>query len=681
MKPAPRAVAMALILACVSVSAATAPTRSLLDGMSRSVVPGSDFYAYANGEWLSSTEIPADRASYGPAAQLADVNEQRVADLIRAAAASNPPAGSETRKIADYYTAFLDEATIESRGLGVLKPTMDQITAINNRTSLAHYLGSTLRADVDVLNSTQLHTPNIFGIWVAQDLDNPSRYLPFLLQGGLGMPDRDYYLNESPRMAEDRAHYQTCIATLLKIAGDADAERKAAAILALEHKIAEVHLGRAESEDVKAGDNHWQREQFASRAPGIDWDALFAGADLSQQAEFVVWQPAAITGIAKLVAGEPLQNWKDYLTFHAILGSATTLPKAVDSANFAFYGTALSGTPQQRERWRLAVAATSDGMGEAVGKLYVERYFPPQSKARIEQLVQHLMAAFSIRIDQLTWMAPATKAKAKAKLATLKVSVGYPDHWRDYSGLEVKADDAFGNDRRAQLFEYHRNLAKLGRPVDRSEWAMVPQLVNAVNLPAMNTLNFPAAILQPPYFDPNAPDSFNYGSIGAVIGHEISHSFDDQGALFDASGKLQNWWSDADFAHFRSSADQLVKQFDAYQPFPDLHVNGRQSLSENIADLAGLSASYSAYHLALKGKPAPSIDGLSGDQQFFIAFAQSWRRKTRDAALRQQIVTDGHAPSQYRGVTLRNLDPWYSAFDVKPGQGLYLSPAERVRMW
>jgi putative endopeptidase len=681
MKPAPRAVAMALILACVSVSAATAPTRSLLDGMSRSVVPGSDFYAYANGEWLSSTEIPADRASYGPAAQLADVNEQRVADLIRAAAASNPPAGSETRKIADYYTAFLDEATIESRGLGVLKPTMDQITAINNRTSLAHYLGSTLRADVDVLNSTQLHTPNIFGIWVAQDLDNPSRYLPFLLQGGLGMPDRDYYLNESPRMAEDRAHYQTCIATLLKIAGDADAERKAAAILALEHKIAEVHLGRAESEDVKAGDNHWQREQFASRAPGIDWDALFAGADLSQQAEFVVWQPAAITGIAKLVAGEPLQNWKDYLTFHAILGSATTLPKAVDSANFAFYGTALSGTPQQRERWRLAVAATSDGMGEAVGKLYVERYFPPQSKARIEQLVQHLMAAFSIRIDQLTWMAPATKAKAKAKLATLKVSVGYPDHWRDYSGLEVKADDAFGNDRRAQLFEYHRSLAKLGRPVDRSEWAMVPQLVNAVNLPAMNTLNFPAAILQPPYFDPNAPDSFNYGSIGAVIGHEISHSFDDQGALFDASGKLQNWWSDADFAHFRSSADQLVKQFDAYQPFPDLHVNGRQSLSENIADLAGLSASYSAYHLALKGKPAPSIDGLSGDQQFFIAFAQSWRRKTRDAALRQQIVTDGHAPSQYRGVTLRNLDPWYSAFDVKPGQGLYLSPAERVRMW
>jgi putative endopeptidase len=680
MNPVFRVLAPMVALVCVSVTAAS-PSRSLLDGMDRSIVPGNAFFDYANGGWLRTTEIPPDRAAYGTSQQLSDLNDQRLADLIREVAAGNAAPGSETRKVADYYAAFMDEATIEARGVAVLQPTLQQIAAIGDRGALTRYLGGTLRADVDVLNTGNVRTANLFGLWIAQDLDNPSRYLPFMLQGGLGMPDRDYYLNDSARTADIRGHYQTYIATLLKLAGENYAERQAAAVMMLEHKIAEVHLSLEKIEDVKAGDNHWTLQQFSERAPGMDWNTYFASAGLEGRSEFVVWQPSALTGIAKLVGSEPLDAWKDYLKVHALSHAAAFLPAAFVDANFAFYGTALSGTPKMRERWRRAVASTSSALGEAVGKLYVQRYFPPEAKAHIEELVRHLIAAFAVRIDQLAWMAPATKAKAKAKLAALKVSVGYPDHWRDYSALEIKADDALGNALRAEMFDYRRNLAKLGAPVDRSEWVMTPQLVNAVNLPAMNALNFPAAILQPPYFDPKNPDAFNYGAIGAVIGHEISHSFDNEGALFDASGKLQNWWSDADFAHFNASAEQLVKQFDAYQPFADLHVNGRQTLSENIADVAGLAVAYSAYHLALKGKQPPMIDGFSGDQQFFLAFAQNWRRKVREAAERQQIITDPHAPAEYRGLTVRNIDAWYAAFDVKPGESLYLAPAARVRMW
>lgn len=656
-------------------------TPSLFAGIDRSAVPGNDFYAYANGAWIKSTPIPGDLPSYGAAEKLIELNEHRVVDLIQQSASKPSGNNPETRKVADYYAAFMDAAAVEARGLSGLDATMKQIDAISDRTTLAHYLGTTMRADVDVLNSTNFYTDNLFGLWIAQDLDDPGRYAPFLLQGGLGMPDRDYYLNASPQMAADRKHYQIYIAALLKLSGEADADRRAVKILALERSLARVHARREDSEDVKHGDNHWTREQLVARAPGLDWNAYMDGAGLAQQAEFIVWQPAAVTGIAALVTSEPLENWKAYLRFHALSHAAAFLPKAYVDANFDFYGKVLSGTPQQRERWKRGVNATSGALGEAVGKLYVEHYFSPEAKARIEELVRNLIAAFSTRIDDLQWMAPQTKAKAKAKLASLKVGVGYPDHWRDYSALEIRRDDALGNAQRAELFEYHRNLAKLGHPVDRSEWVMVPQEVNAVNLPAMNALNFPAAILQPPFFDPEQPAAINYGSIGATIGHEISHSFDDQGALFDATGRLQNWWTDADFAHFRSSAKQLVDQFNGYQPFPDVHINGQQTLSENIADVAGLAAAYSAYQLSLQGKPAPEVEGFTGDQQFFLGFAQSWREKQRDAALRQEIVTDSHAPAQYRAVTCRNLDTWYGAFHVAPGQTLYLPPSERVRMW
>jgi predicted metalloendopeptidase len=395
----------------------------------------------------------------------------------------------------------------------------------------------------------------------------------------------------------------------------------------------------------------------------------------------VVWQPSAVTGISALAASEPLDTWKDYLTFHAIQARAAVLPTAFGRESFTFYGAVLSGAKKQRGRWNRAVNATNDALGFAVGKVYAARYFPPAEKARAQKMVTNLIAAFRERIDHLEWMAPATKTQAKAKLAVLKVGVGYPDKWPGYSGLRIVRGDAYGNLARSGLYEYQRALRRLSQPVDRDEWVMTPQTVNAVNLPAMNALNFPAAILQSPFFDAKRPIAMDYGAIGAIMGHEVSHSFDNQGALFDARGRLHNWWTPADFKHFQASAQQLVAQYNGYRPFPDLAVNGQQTLGENIADVAGLAASYDAFHRSLRGTSAPVVENLTGDQQFFISFAQEWRTKARDPVVRNEILTDGHAPAQYRASTVRNLDPWYAAFDVKPGDKLYLAPADRVRVW
>jgi predicted metalloendopeptidase len=495
------------------------------------------------------------------------------------------------------------------------------------------------------------------------------------------MPDRDYYLDASPRMTDIRTKYQEHIAAMLKLAGVKDADPKAGRIFELERRIAAVHASRTDSSDVQKGNNHWKREELPVRAPGLDWDAFLGAAGLGKASAFVVWQPGAVTGISALARDVPLSSWKEYLTFRAVEHAGNVLPRAFVEERFAFYDKVLSGTPQLRDRWKRAVSATDAALGEAVGRLYVERYFPAGEKARAEAMVKNELLVFSRRIDALAWMSPETKTKAKAKLAALKVFVGYPDAWRDYSGLEVVRGDAFGNAERASLFEYRRNLRKLGQPVDRGEWVMNPQLVNAVNLPAMNAMNFPAAILQPPFFDPNRPEVMDYGAIGAIIGHEISHSFDDQGALFDAAGRLENWWTKEDFAHFTESAEKLIRQYDSYRPFPDLALNGKLTVSENIADLAGVAVAYDAYRLSLGGGEAPVVNGLSGDQLFFVSFAQSWRTKAREAALRQQVIVDGHAPGPYRATTVRNLDIWYEAFGVKPGQGLYLAPADRVRVW
>ena len=651
-----------------------------LAGMDPSVAPGNNFYFYANGGWIKSHEIPPDRAAYGTSAMLQELTLKRNVELI-ADAGKGAPDGSDARKVGDYYASYLDVDGIEAKGLAPLKPALERIAAISDARSLATALGGTLRADVDVLNNTNYDTDNLFGLWVAQDLDDPSHYSAFLLQGGINLPDRDYFLDPAPRMADIRDKYRAHIAAMLTLAGISDADAKATRIFGLEHKIAEAHAPRIDTENVEKGNNHWTRAELVSRAAGLDWGAFLAAAGLDRQPGFVIWQPTAIVGLAALVKTEPLETWKDYLTYHAIARTADVLPKAFDDESFAFHGKQLTGTPVLRDRWKRAVDATSGALGEAVGKLYVTRYFPPSEKARAEAMVANELAAFARRIDQLTWMAPATKTQAKAKLAALKVGVGYPDKWRDYGKLEVVRGDAYGNLERARLFDYRRNLAKLGAPVDRGEWVMNPHLVNAVNLPAMNALNFPAAILQPPYFDPARPTVMDYGATGSVIGHEISHSFDDTGALFDATGRLHNWWTPEDFAHFKASSAQLIKQYDGYRPFPDISVNGALTVSENIADVAGLAAAYDAYRLSLGGKEAPTAQGLTGDQQFFLSFAQSWRTKLREQALRRQVLTNGHAPAEYRGDTVRNLDPWYAAFGVKPGDALYLAPADRVRVW
>ena len=679
---------------CFAIAAACAPAHpetpatsppggaSAIDraGMDPTIAPGNDFYGYANGGWLKSHDIPPDRAAYGTATLLDELTNKRNAELIAGAARDAAP-GSDARKIGDYYDSYLDEAAIAARGLAPLSPALEHIAAIGDAHALARALGATLRADVDVLNNTNYDTQNLFGLWVAQDLDDPTRYSAFVLQGGLGLPDRDYYLDPSPRMVELRDRYRVHIAAMLGLAGIGDADARAARIFDLEHKLAEAHVPRVETEDVGHGNNHWSRGELVARAPGLDWQAFLAAAGLEGQAGFVVWQPGAVVGIAALVGGQPLETWKDYLTYHAIARRADVLPRAFDDEAFAFHGKQLNGTPEQRGRWKRAVEATNDALGEAVGRLYVARYFPASEKARAEAMVANELAAFARRIDSLAWMTPATKARAKAKLAALKVGVGYPDKWRDYGKLEVVRGDAYGNAERASLFEYRRNLDKLRHPVDRGEWVMNPHLVNAVNLPAMNALNFPAAILQPPYFDPSRPIVMDYGATGAVIGHEISHSFDNQGALFDATGRLDNWWTPEDLAHFKAAAAELVKQYDGYHPFPDLSVNGTLTLGENIADVAGLAAAYDAYRIAFGGGEAPTIEGLTGDQQFFVSFAQSWRRKAREPALRRQVLTNGHAPAEYRGDTVRNLDSWYLAFGVKPGDALYLAPADRVRIW
>jgi putative endopeptidase len=663
-------------------SAADASTGGIdLAGMDRTITPGDDFFGYANGTWVKTTEIPQDRSSYGLDARLAEAANQRTRNLLEEAAKGAVAPQSDERKVGDYYAAYMDEAAIESMGIKELKGELDRVAAISDRRALAESLGRTLRTDVDPLNNTNFHTPHLFGLWVAQDFNEPTRNAPYLLQGGLGMPDREYYLADSPRMSDIRSRYKAHIATVLKLAKIADAEPKAARIFDLETRFARCHWSRADSEEVHKANNPWKSEEFAKKAPGLDWRIFFKAAGLDGQTMFIVWQPSAIAGESALVASEPIETWRDYLTYQILDGWSALLPKAFVEEGFAFYGRVLSGTPQLRERWKRAVDSTNFSMGDAVGRMYVQRYFPPDAKAKAEAMVADLIRAFGRRIDALTWMSPQTKVKAKEKLATLRVGVGYPERWRDYSGLEISRDSALRNAILAESFEYRRNLAKFGKPVDRSEWWMTPQTVNAVNLPIQNALNFPAAILQPPYFDPKADSANNYGAIGAVIGHEISHSFDDQGSQFDATGRLANWWMPEDFSHFKEASARLVAQYDNYRPFPDLAVNGRQTLGENIADVAGLSVAYDGFRLSLGGATAPQRQGLTGDQQFFVSFAQSWREKMREPLMRRLILTDGHAPSQYRAAAVRNIDAWYEALDVKAGQALYLAPEYRVRLW
>ena len=665
-----------------ATEAPAAPASGIdMAGIDKAVPPGDDFYAYANGAWQAKAEIPADRASIGVFYTVFQKAEKRLADLVQGLAKSNPAAGTDARKIADYYAAYMDEVGIESRGLAPLQAQLDSVDAIADGAALSRYLGGSLRADVDPMNATNYYTENLFGLFVGQGLEDPSKHMAYLLQGGLGMPDREYYLSADKDMAANREAYKTYVAALLKQAGTPDAEAKAKAVFDLEMKIAQAQASVVDTQNIHKANNPWPTAELGKRAPGIDWPGFLDAAGLTNQQTVVAWQPDAIRKLAALVASQPLQAWKDYLRFHVLNHSASLLPKAYADLNFGFYGTQLQGTTQPRERWKRAIAATDGALGDAIGQRYIKQYFPASSKAKVEGMVQNILAAFRDGVDKLTWMSPETKQLAKQKAQTMRVSVGYPETWRDYSSLEVKADDPLGNALRAEEAEYRHQRAKLAQTPDRGEWWMTPQTVNAVNLPLQNAMNFPAAILEAPFFDPNADDAANYGAIGAVIGHEVSHGFDNLGAEFDAEGRLHNWWTAQDAEHFKAAADRLAAQYDAYEPLPGLHINGKQTLGENIADVSGLQAAYAAYHASLGGKPAPVIDGLSGDERFFLAFAQVWRTKTRDAALRAQVIGNEHAPGQWRALTVRNIDAWYDTFKVPEGAKLYLKPEDRVKIW
>jgi putative endopeptidase len=664
----------------LSLGAAAAPIDQNVStqDVDRSVKPGDDFYRYANGDWLRTAAIPPGQTSYDTRAILVEKTGLRVRDLIQGAAAARPVRGSIAHKVGDYYASFMDEDSIEAKGLIPLADEMARISAIANKASLSAYLGVTLNTEVDGLTANADH---VFGVWVNQSFADSEHYAFHLWQGGLGMPDRDAYLDPSPKMAALRTQYQTHIAAILNLAGVAGSEIKAARILSLEIRLAQAHAPDSDAADVFKQNNPWKRADFDVKAPGMDWGAYFAAAGVAGEPEFIVWQPSAVTGTSALVGSEDIDLWKDYLRFHLIEHYASALPKAVAAEDFAFYGTILSGAQQMPDRGKTAIAATNAVLGQAVGQLYAQRYFPPEAKVKAQAMVADLITAYHVRISKLTWMSPQTKEKALAKLAALRIGLGYPDTWIDYATLDVVRGDAFGNLRRAEAFNRSYNLAKLKRPADPDEWRIDPQIVGAIIMFTPNTETFSAGLLQPPFFDFQGDTASNYGSAGAGIAHEISHSFDELGNVYDAQGRLGMWWTPEDAAKYHAAAAKLMEQFDGYCPLPDLCVNGKQVLSENIADLAGLLTAHDAYILSLKGKTDDVIGGLNGEQRFFLAFARRWRKIQSEAALRRQVTTDTHSPGQYRSDTVRNVEAWYKAYEIAPGDKLYVKPEDRAAIW
>jgi len=643
-------------------------------GMNPTVTPGASFFQYANGRWLAATQIPADKSNYGMFSVLTDLSNERTRQIIEAASGSP---GSDGQRIGDYYKTFMDEAAIEAQGTAPVQPWLDEIAKIKDTAGVVQQLARRSRQGGN----------SPFNTIVGQDDREPERYLATLSQGGLGLPDRDMYDAKAAQFAPLREAYQKYLADMFTLIGAKDAARRAAAVYALEAKLAHTQWTRVQNRDPQKTYNKLTIAELQKLAPGVAWKPWLTAVGLEGQPAINVNQPSAIAGAAGLVNSQPLGVWKDYLTLQALTDAAPYLSSKLVATHFEMFGKALSGTPEIRARWKRAVDEISGSMGEAVGKIYVAKYFTPETKARADQMVKHLMTAMGQRLDALSWMSAETKAKAKQKLATYNPKIGYPNKWRDYSALEITAGDALGNAQRAAAFEYDRQLAKLGKPVDRDEWGLTPMTVNAYYNPVLNEVVFPAAVLQPPFFDANADDAVNYGAIGTGIGHEISHGFDDQGAQYDATGALKNWWTKDDGDKFKVATGKLVAQYSAYCPIPAADgkpaqcVNGELTLGENIADLAGLTIAYSAYKLSLAGKPAPVLDGMTGDQRFFLGFAQIWRRLYRDKELANRLVTDPHSPSEFRVSVVRNIDAWYDAFQPTPGEALYLAPGQRVKIW
>ena len=630
-------------------------------GMDKSVAPGDDFYAFANGTWAKTTAIPADKASFGAFDTLADLSRDRTRGILEAAAKQK---GS---KIGTAYATYLDTQTIDAKGLAPVKPWLDKIKA-STKASYASLIAEADRNGIGVP----------FGAGVGQDDKAPETYIVEMRQSGLGLPDRDYYLEA--KNAKEKAAYEAHIAKMFTLAGEPNAAARVKALVDFESQIAQVSWTRIDSRDANKTYNKMSVAQLVQSAPGFDFVTYLKGIGTPVDT-LIVSQPSAITGIARLVGAAPIQVLQDQLLLRTLDGYASVLPSAFDQEQFAFYGTTLSGTPQQEDRWKRAVGFASGALSDDVSKLYVARYFPPETKAAADQLVRNVLAAMGKRIDALEWMAPETKVKAHAKLAAFTPKIGYPSRWRDYGALKMVSGDAFGNALRARQWSHDYNVQHLGKPLQRWEWGMTPMTVNAYANFGMVEIVFPAAILQPPFFDPKADPAVNYGGIGAVIGHELSHHFDDQGSKYDAHGQLTDWWTPQDVARFKALTQQLVAEYDAYEPLPGMHVKGALTLGENTADLAGLSVAYDAYKASLGGKPAPTIDGFTGDQRFYLGWAQVWRRNYREANLKQRLMTDPHSPSEQRAWVVRNLDPWYAAYNPAPTGKLVLPPEKRVRIW
>jgi putative endopeptidase len=634
-----------------------------------------DLFTHMNGKWLATTEIPADKSSWGSFAKVRDDIQPQLRTIIEGAANTpNKAAGSDAQRIGDFYASFMDEAKLEQLGAAPLKAELAKIAAVTDKKQLPALIAH--------LNKLGVSAPYGFGIH--QDNKDSTKYVADLSQDGLGLPDRDYYLKaDDAKLADVLAKYELHVGKMLTLGGDPHGAVTAHGIVEFEKELARLQWTKVELRDPIKAYNKVDIAKLGTTAPGYDWNAYLDETGIASKAKYViVSQPSYLKGMTALLEKTPLDTLKAYFHWQTLHAFAPYLSKNYVEENFGFYGTVLTGVTEQRPRWKRGVGLTEGALGEAVGKLYVEQHFPADRKARMEALVKNLMASYKSSIDKLDWMSPVTKKQAQAKLAKFTTKIGYPNKWRDYSKLEVSKDDLVGNVIRSHAFEYNKELNKLGKPIDREEWGMTPQTVNAYYNPEMNEIVFPAAILQAPFFDANADDAVNYGAIGGVIGHEISHGFDDQGAQYDGDGNLRDWWTKADHKNFAAKTKMLVKQYGEFSPLPGYQVNGELTLGENIADNSGVAIAYKAYKLSLGGKPAPVIDGLTGDQRFYMGFAQVWRMKMRDAALIQQVKTDPHSPGQFRANgTMRNQPGFYDAFGVKPGDKMYLPPKDRVIMW
>ncbi|PHV09006.1 peptidase M13 [Janthinobacterium sp. BJB412] len=664
--------------AAIGTPAAAAPRSGIaIENMDPAVRAQDDFFVSLNGKWLANTAIPPDRSSWGAFEKLDDDTKPQLRAIIERAAAEaggHAAPGLDAQRIGDFYASFMDEARLERLGLEPLKEELERIDAVQDKRDLPALIAH--------FNHYGMGAPYAFG--VHQDNKDSTKYVADIGQSGLGLPDRDYYLKkDDAKLAKILAQYERHIEKMLTLADNATPAADAKAIVALETALARAQWSQVQLRDPVKAYNKVALDKLNALTPGHDWAGYLADTGLAGKVDYViVAQPSYLKGFAALLAKTPLATWKAYFQWHLLHDSAPYLSKAFVDENFAMFHTALREVAEMEPRWKRGVNATDGALGESLGRLYVEAHFPAERKARMETLVKNLLAAYQGSIATLDWMSPATKKQAQAKLAKFTTKIGYPSKWRDYTELEVRRDDLLGNALRSAEFAYQHELAKLGKPIDRAEWGMTPQTVNAYYNPEMNEIVFPAAILQPPFFDAEADDAVNYGGIGAVIGHEISHGFDDQGAQYDGDGNLRDWWSKADHQQFAAKSQMLVKQYSAFSPVKGYFVNGELTLGENIADNSGIAIAYKAYKLSLGGKAAPVIDGLTGDQRFYMGFAQVWRSKVREA---QQIVylkSDPHAPDQFRANgTVRNQPGFYDAFGVKPGDKMYLPPKERVQMW